>query len=158
MDRKIFFNRYFFVIILLGCGALVSSFIVAEGLQRSPCLFCKLQRIPFALMSVNAVFGLIGPYKGGFFKVILAFLGLGALLGMVHFLMQMLMVPDFCSSQRCFISPEEFLNTLQSPQCSKVSWSVGGIPVSLFNAMLHGITLGVSIRLKTKKKLIRNVI
>ena len=108
-------------------------------------------------MIANALLGLIGPYKEGFFKVIVCVLGIGVLIGTGHFLMQMGMLPDFCSYQRGFNTPEEFLNTLQSLKCSKVNWSILGIPVSLLNAMLHGSVLGVSLRLKAKKKLMRGL-
>ena len=108
-------------------------------------------------MIANALLGLMGPYKEGFFKVIVCVLGVGILLGGVHFLMQMGLVSDFCLSQRGFNSPEEFLNTLQSSKCSKINWSILGIPVSLLNAMIHGSVLGISLRLKAKKKLMRGV-
>jgi|GEM_PF-2530502 disulfide bond formation protein DsbB len=154
-NTRVFLNRFFVGILCLGVFALTSSFLAVHVFDLNPCTLCKMQRIPFALMIANAGLGLLGPYKEGFFKVIIGVLGLGVLLGGVHFLMQMGMVPDFCSSQRGFHSPEEFLNVLQAPKCSK-SWSLLGIPVSLLNAMLHGSTLGVSIRL-TKKKLIRGL-
>ena len=153
--QRIFFNRFFLAILCLGSIALTSSFLAAHVFDLKPCVLCKLQRIPFALMIANALLGLIGPYKEGFFKVIIGVLGLGVLLGTVHFLMQMGIVPDFCSSTRGFNSHEEFLNVLQAAKCSKINWSILGIPVSLLNALLHGSALGLSIHLKSKKKLIR---
>ncbi len=139
----------------MGVLALSCSFIAVHVFDLKPCTLCKVQRIPFALMIINALLGLLGPYKEGFFKVIVGVLGLGVLLGGVHFLIQIGMVPDSCSSTRGFNSPEEFLNTLQAPKCSKMNWSILGVPVSLLNAMIHGSILGVSVHLKTKKKLIR---
>ena len=156
-STRIFLNRFFLVILCMGTLALTCSFVAAHVYNLKPCTLCKMQRIPFALMIANALLGLIGPYKEGFFKVIVCVLGLGILLGSVHFLMQLGMVPDFCSSQRGFNSSEEFLNGLQTPNCSKINWSILGIPISLLNALLHGSVLGVSLRLKTKKKLMRGV-
>ncbi len=156
-STRIFFNRWFLGILCIGGLALTCSFLAVHVFDLKPCTLCKMQRIPFALMIANALLGLIGPYKEGFFKVIIGVLGLGVLLGTVHFLMQMGIVPDFCSSTRGFNSPEEFLNALQSPKCSKINWSILGIPVSLLNAIVHGSVLGVSLRLKTKKKLMRGV-
>ncbi|MGE0630790.1 MAG: disulfide bond formation protein B [Parachlamydiales bacterium] len=152
---RIFLNRWFLGILCMGVFALTCSFLAVHVFDLKPCTLCKMQRIPFALMIANALLGLIGPCKEGFFKVIVCVLGLGVLLGSVHFLMQMGMVPDFCSSQRGFNSPEEFLNSLQSPKCSKINWSILGIPVSILNALLHGNVLTLSMRLKSKKKLIR---
>jgi disulfide bond formation protein DsbB len=154
-STRVFLNRWFLGILCIGGLALTCSFLAVHVFDLKSCTLCKMQRIPFALMIANALLGLIGPYKEGFFKVIMGVLGVGILLGTVHFLMQMGMVPDFCSSQRGFNSPEEFLNVLQAPKCSKVNWSILGIPVSLLNAMLYGSVLGVSLRLKAKKKLMR---
>lgn len=154
---RIFLNRWFLGILCIGVLALTCSLLAVHVFDLKPCTLCKMQRIPFALMIANALLGLIGPYKEGFFKVIVCVLGVGILLGVVHFLMQMGMVPDFCSSKRGFSSSEEFLNSLQTAKCSKVNWSILGIPVSLLNAMVHGSVLGVSLRLKAKKKLMRGI-
>ncbi len=156
-DTRIFFNRWFLGILCMGILALTCSLLAVHVFDLKPCTLCKLQRIPFALMAANAILGLIGPYKEGFFKVIVSVLGVGVLLGTVHFLMQIGMIPDFCSSQRGFNSPEEFLNVLQAPKCSKLNWSILGTPVSLLNAMLNGSVLGVSLRLKAKKKLVKGI-
>ena len=157
-STRIFLNRWFLGILCIGGLALTCSFLVVHVFDLKPCTLCKMQRIPFTLMIANALLGLIGPYKEGFFKVIIGVLGVGVLLGSVHFLTQIGMVPDFCSSQRGFNSPEEFLNSLQVVSCSKINWSILGIPVSLLNAMVHGGVLGVSLRLKAKKKLMRGII
>ena len=154
---RIFLNRFFLTALCIGVVALTYSFLAVHVFDLKPCILCKMQRIPFALMIANALLGLIGSHKEGFFKVIAGVLGVGVLLGTVHFLMQMGMVPDFCTSQRGFNSPEEFLNVLQASKCSKINWSILGIPVSLLNAMLHGSLLGVSLRLNAKKKLMRGV-
>ncbi|MCB1106601.1 MAG: disulfide bond formation protein B [Chlamydiia bacterium] len=148
MSLRVFFNRWFAGMVCLGMIALICSFLVVHLFHLKPCVLCKLQRIPFALLVANATLGLIGPYKKGFFKVTQLCLGLGVLLGGVHFLMQMGMVPDFCVSQRGFDSPEAFLKGLQGPKCSQVAWDVGGVPVSLMSATLQGLVLWVSIRLK----------
>ena len=156
-STRVFLNRWFLGVLCMSVLALTCSLLAVHVFDLKPCTLCKMQRIPFALMIANALLGLIGPYKEGFFKVIVGVLGLGVLLGTIHFLMQMGMVPDFCSPIRGFNSPEEFLNTLQSPKCSKINWSILGIPVSILNALLHGSVLGVSLRLKAKKKLMRGV-
>lgn len=152
---KIFYNRFFLAILCVGIIAFSSSLIAVHILNLSPCTLCKLQRIPHALLISNALFGLISRYKTGFFKVILAVLGFGVILSTFHLLMQVGVVPDFCSSQRGFTSTDEFLQILQSPKCSQVNWSIWGIPVSLLNALLHGTVLGISVHYKAKKTYIR---
>ncbi|MCB1073457.1 MAG: disulfide bond formation protein B [Chlamydiia bacterium] len=155
-STRIFLNRWFLGILCTGVLALTCSFLAVHVFDLKPCTLCKMQRIPYALLAANAGLGLISGFKEGFYKVVLCCLALGVVLGFIHFLVQMGMVPDFCSSTRGFNSSEEFLNTLQSPKCSKVNWSILGVPVSLLNAILHGSVLGMSIRSKFKKKLIRS--
>lgn len=155
---RVFLNRWFLVTSCMGILALTCSFLAVHFFDLKPCTLCKLQRIPFALIIANAFLGLIGPYKEGFFKVIVGVLGIGVLLGIIHLLMQIGMFPDFCSSHRDFNSPEEFLAALQSSKCSMISWSILGIPVSLLNTLLHGSMLGTSMLLKAKKKLTKGVL
>ena len=156
-NTRLFLNRFFLGGICLGSVALGCSFIAAHVFGLVPCVLCKLQRIPFALMIANGVLGIITSYKEGFFRVIICCLGAGVILGAVHFLVQLGIAPDFCSSQRGFQSPEEFSKILQASKCSKVIWSILGIPVSLANALLHGSILWISLRLKSKAKLTRGV-
>ena len=156
-DKQIFLNRWFVSMLFMGALALTFSILAVHIFHLKPCIMCKLQRIPFALLLVNAAFGLIGPYKEGFFKITQACLALGIVLGAAHFLMQLGTLPDFCVSQRGFESSEEFLRVLQTSKCSDITWSVFGVPASLLNAMLHGLILWMSIRLKRRKKLFRGV-
>ena len=154
-STRIFLNRWFLSMLFIGALALTCSLLAVHVFHLKPCVMCKLQRIPFALMIANALLGLIGPYKEGFFKVIVVVLGLGVLLGTIHFLMQMGMVPDFCTAHRDFDTPEEFLKVLQTSKCSDVPWAIFGVPASLLNTMIHGSIFWVSIRLKGKRNLIR---
>jgi len=154
-DKRIFLNRWFLSMLFMGVLVLTCSILAVQVFHLKPCIMCKLQRIPFALLLANAAFGLIGPYKKGFFRITQMCLAVGVLLGVIHFLMQMGALPDFCTSQRGFDTPEEFLRMIKTSKCSDIAWSVFGVPVSLLNAMLHGLILGSSIRLKARKKLLR---
>lgn len=148
--KQIILNRWFVISIAVGFFSLGASLVAIYVFDLTPCTMCLIQRIPFALLILNGVFGLVGPYKQGFFRVIQGVLVLGIVLGGVHFLMQIGAFPDFCSSQRGFSTPEEFFKSLQSSRCSALTWSMFGIPISLLCVMIHGLFLGMSIRLKTK--------
>lgn len=156
VNKRIFFNRFFLSMLFIGILGLTCSILAVHVFHLKPCMMCKLQRIPFALLIANAAFGLIGPYKQGFFRITQVCLALGILLGSTHFLMQMGTLPDFCAPQRGFNSPEEFSRMLQTSKCSEIAWSIFSVPVSLLNAMVHGLIFGISIRLMARKKLFRS--
>ena len=149
--QRVFFNQWFFAMVLLGGTALGASLLAVEVFGLKPCVMCKLQRIPFALLIMNGGFGLFSSYKQGFFQVLQVCLALGVILGLGHFLMQMGALPDPCATQNGFKSPEEFSKVLLSPKCSMVNWSFFGIPVSLLNALLHGFFLFFSSTLTSMK-------
>jgi len=154
-STRIFLNRWFLSMLFIGALALTFSLLAVHVFHLKPCVMCKIQRIPFALLIANAALGLIGLSKEGFFKVTQICLALGGLLGITHFLMQMGTLPDFCTAHRGFDTPEEFLQMLQNSKCSDVAWAIFGMPVSLMNAMIHGSIFWVSLRLKRKRKLFR---
>jgi len=137
--------------IAIGVVALASSISAVHVFHLKPCVMCKLQRIPFALLIVNAGFGLLSSYKQGFFKVTQVCLALGIALGLGHFLMQMGVLPDFCTSKLGFETAGEFSSLLKTSKCSDIAWSIFGVPVSLLNAALHALILGVSIRFSLRK-------
>lgn len=151
--RRIFLNRYFFLMMLLGAGVLICSIFAEEIFKKAPCALCKLQRIPFALLAANAMLGLLSSWKEGFLRVAQICLVLGVMLGVIHFATQVGIVPEFCFSQRGFTSQEDFLRALQTPKCSEITWSILGIPVSLLSAIVNGLTLGWSIVWNRKKRL-----
>ena len=137
----------------IGVLALASSISAVHLFHLKPCVMCKLQRIPFALLIVNAGFGLLSSYKQGFFRVTQVCLALGIVLGLGHFLMQMGAVPDFCTSKQGFNTAQEFSRMLKTSKCSDIAWSVFGVPVSLLNAMLHTLVLGLGYRFSLKRNL-----
>ncbi len=140
--------------IFIGVIALSSSISAVHLFHLKPCIMCKLQRIPFALLIVNSGFGLLSSYKQGFFRVTQVCLTLGIVLGLGHFLMQIGALPDFCTSKRGFDTAQEFSRILKTSKCSDIAWSVFGVPVSLLNATLHAVALGMGYRFSLKKSLI----
>ncbi|WP_316357409.1 disulfide bond formation protein B [Candidatus Neptunichlamydia sp. REUL1] len=152
-SKRIFLNRWFLAMIAIGSVALACSISAVHVFHLKPCVMCKLQRIPFALLIVNSGFGLLSSYKQGFFKVAQVCLALGVVLGMGHFLMQMGALPDFCTLKKGFDTTQEFSMMLKTSKCSDIAWSIFGVPVSLLNAMLHTLVLGLGYRFSLKKGL-----
>ena len=152
-NKQIFLNRWFLAMIAIGSVALACSISAVHVFHLKPCVMCKLQRIPFALLILNSGFGLLSSHKQGFFKVTQVCLALGVVLGMGHFLMQMEALPDFCTSKKGFDTAQEFSRMLKTSKCSDIAWSVFGVPVSLLNAMLHTLVLGLGYRFSLKKGL-----
>jgi len=151
-NKRVFLNRWFLAMIAIGGVALASSISAVHVFHLKPCVMCKLQRIPFALLIVNAGFGLLSSYKQGFFKVTQVCLALGIVLGLGHFLMQMGTLPDFCTSKRGFETAQEFSRMLKTSKCSDIAWSVFGVPISLLNAALHALILGMGYRFRLRQK------
>jgi len=152
-NKRVFLNRWFLGMIAVGVVALASSISAVHVFHLKPCVMCRLQRIPFALLIVNAGFGLLSSYKQDFFRVTQVCLALGIILGLVHFLMQMGALPDFCTSKRGFETDQEFSRSLKTSKCSDIAWSIFGVPVSLLNATLHALILWTGYRFRRRQKL-----
>ncbi|MGE0630827.1 MAG: disulfide bond formation protein B [Parachlamydiales bacterium] len=133
MTKRVFFNRCFLGCLVVGCLALTTSLLAVHVFHLKPCTMCKLQRIPFALLILNASFGLATSYKMSFFRVIQGCFIIGALLGITHFLIQMGALPDPCVSLKGLASAQEFSQMLKTSKCSDVAWSFLGVPISLIN-------------------------
>jgi len=138
--------------ISIGAVSLSASISAVHLFHLKPCVMCKLQRIPFALLIVNSGFGLSSSSKQGFFRVTQVCLALGILLGLGHFLMQMGALPNFCTSNRGFDTAQEFSRMLQTSKCSDIAWSIFGVPVSLLNAALHALILGSGYRFSLRNR------
>ena len=74
--------------------------------------------------------------KGGFLGV-MGCLGGGAVLGIIHFLVQWGALADVCLSQIPPSSLEEFSERLLMPGCSGAAWAIGGLPVSIVSAAVQ---------------------
>ena len=130
----------------LGGIALAISWLAVHVFYLKPCLMCRFQRIPFALLIVNSYLGMVTSCKVGFFRVAQGCLLLGGILGLGHFLVQMGALPDPCVVQKGMRSVQEFSQLLTSPKCSDVSWKILGVPVSVISAGVCFGILGISIR------------
>ena len=134
----------------LGGAALATSFLAVHFLGLQPCMMCKLQRIPFALLVINSYLGMVTSCKVGFFRVLQGYLFLGGILGLVHFFVQMRGLKDPCAVQKGLSSVQEFSQLLLTSRCSDWSWKILGVPVSLMNAGICFGVLGLSVRGSSK--------
>ncbi len=132
--------------LVLAGGALATSFLAVHLLGMEPCMMCKLQRIPFALLVVNSYLGMVTSCKVGFFRVLQGYLFLGGIFGFFHFFVQMGAFPDPCLAQKGLGSVQEFSQLLTSSRCSDLSWKILGVPVSLINGGICFGVLGLSVR------------
>ena len=130
---------------------MIASLLAVQVFHLKPCTLCKLQRIPFALLILNASLGLITSMKLGFFRVIQGCLLLGTILGLGHFLIQVGALPDPCFSPKGLSTAQEFSQLISTSKCSTVSWSFLGIPISLINCI--GCSLVFGVMLKNFRKL-----
>ena len=144
--KRVFFNRCFLGCLVIGCLALTASLLAVHAFHLKPCTMCKLQRIPFALLILNASFGLATSYKMDFFRVIQGCFGLGALLGIAHFLIQIGALPDPCVSPKGLSSAQEFSQMLKTSKCSDVAWSFLGVPISLINFALCSLVFWLTLK------------
>ena len=140
------------MMMVLGGIVFCISFGAVYRLGLKPCLMCKVQRIPFALLMINSFLGMVTHCKAGFFKVVQGALLLGGILGLVHFLLQLGALPDFCVRERGMASAQAFSERLIAPRCSDRSFEFAGMPVSLISAGLCVGVFGLSIRGKGKMK------
>jgi len=146
IPKRVFFNRLFLGCLLIGCLALTASLLAVHVFHLKPCMMCKLQRIPFALLVLNASLGLATSYKMGFFRIIQGCFILGALLGVAHFLIQIGALPDPCVSQKGFGTTQEFSQMLKTSKCSDVAWSFLGVPISLINFALCSLVFWLTLK------------
>lgn len=134
-------KKWFIFLIFFGVGFLATAILSQYFLHLRACFLCHVQRIPFVLLIVTALCGLVTPYKNQCLKIILGILGTGALLGLTHFLIQLGLVKDFCFSPRGFGTPAAFLSALEKGRCAQVTWAILGIPVPLLGMISHGAIL-----------------
>ena len=150
-NKRVFLNRWFLAMLVIGVVALEAP--LSGGLCFSFKTLRDVQAPKDPLLIVNTGFGLLSSRKQGFFKVIQGCLALGIVLGFGHFLMQVGALPDFCSAPKGVATVDEFSKMLKTSSCSKIAWSVLGIPMSLLNGMFCAAILGVGFRFSTKKRL-----
>ena len=104
------------------------------------CFFCNLQRVVYILISIISLFGIVfSSFRKHAFWLIVLILSIGIIISAYHSLIQYGFLKDPCK-----IAPQiSNLNSFEtlifnSPiPCSKISWSLFGISISLYNFGLY---------------------
>jgi disulfide bond formation protein DsbB len=136
LERTIVVNRYLVVISAFAGLILLSSYVNEYLFSSIPCRMCKLQRLPYFVIFISAIFGVISNKKH-FFNLILK-IGFAVSFGfaLYHLLIQYGLIADSCAMTTTITDLNSFKAMLQSHiPCSKISWSLFGLPIPFYNAM-----------------------
>lgn len=148
-------NRLLLICSAFAILALFFSFFHEYILGIRPCNLCKLQRAPIVAILALSIFGFITRFKDISLNLVqLSFL-VAFLLASYHLLVQLGLIADPCIVPKNIKSIDDFRKMLDAPiPCSKVSWSLFGIPISAYSATF---SLSFLIFLWRKKRLLQTL-
>lgn len=160
-------GKFFISLILFSLLALSVSFSAQSQGNIIPCKFCILQQASYSLILTVAILGLVGNKKRVLFAL-RSVLIIAAFIAGYHTLIQFGLIKDPCithspipSEQFAQILLENIPTTVAS--CSKQSWTVFNLPISLYNLMSYLFLFFSSYRLTRsplmiKQKLVEKLI
>ena len=131
---------YFWIILFLSILALSFSFSFEYFGDIKACLFCNLQRITYILIAGFSLLGIvISSFKKYAFWPIVIILSFGIVISTYHVLIQHGFLKDPCKIAPQITALNSFENLIfHSPvPCSKISWSLFGISISIYNLGLY---------------------
>jgi len=136
--KQVTLNRMFAAFLGIAALVLIISLLAEKFGDLESCTLCKLQRIPYALIGLNAALGIFTSIKKGAFKVIQVCLVASFFLGGFHASVQHGKITDPCIRTVAVIqNPQDYSGLLTSGKnCSQISWVLLGIPLSLYNSLL----------------------
>ena len=148
-------NRFFLIVIIMSFIALVASYSAEYIFQKIPCQLCNLERLPYFGMLIIGMIGLSAFDKKAPLIILLGICAISLILGAYHYGVQQNIFKDFCKGS-AVSTIEDYRNMLNSPTCSKVSFSIFGIPATLINFFISlSFILMTSLRIYDyRKKLI----
>jgi len=133
--EQVTLNRVFAALMVVSVGVWVFVLVVEKVGGMEACVLCKLQRIPYALIGLNSVLGIFTSIKKGFFKGVI-----GTVVRQVgdNYIVQLGGVKDPCVRRVAKLeSSRDYTALLTSgASCSRVSWELLGMPLSLYNTFL----------------------
>lgn len=99
-----------------------------DSYNLDSCLMCSIQTILLTILFVISVVGMndFVSQEKTFFKLLQGCIVLEAALALIHFSIQMSVLPDFCH-----------LVQLRQPKCSDITWSIFGVSASLVNFLFQ---------------------
>ncbi len=104
------------------------------------CLFCNLQRLIYILIAILSFLGIaISSFKKYAFWSIAIILFMGIIISIYHTLIQYGFLKDPCKVATQITDINSFENLIfYSPiPCSKISWSLFGVSISIYNLGLY---------------------
>jgi len=121
---------------VFACIALILSFLYEYIWNIIPCTLCKIQRVPFIFILLFLPFSLAKFSKNITIKIIALNFLISTLIAGFHFLIQMHIISDSCAipNINTLEDFEKILSNINS--CSKISWSLLGLPISFFNTVI----------------------
>lgn len=128
-------NKIFALSLGFSIIAVLFSLFVEYGLSIKPCSLCKWQRWVFISISGGSLLGfLLNRKREMLGLVLICFVGL-FLLSSYHGLVQYGVISDPCIVPK-ISSADDFWKMINAPlPCSKISFSIFGIPISVFNSI-----------------------
>ncbi len=127
-------------LLLFLCGIsaalLASTFVVEYGFNIPPCNLCLLERIPYGLVSLVGIMGLMHPSRIFLWAIFLVFIG-SILLSAYHLAVvyHWLDTPSLCTKP-FFGSMEELLASDTITPCDNSPFNVMGLPLALWNLLV----------------------
>lgn len=129
---KIKTNRFFVGVMLVASIVLAVSYSAEFIFHKIPCQLCKLERIPYLGMLIIGLVGFLASDKKTPLFFLLGICLISLILGTYHYGVQQNFFKDFCKANPVS-TMEDFKNMINSPACSKIGFSIFGIPTSFFN-------------------------
>lgn len=127
--------------ILLGIAlvCLAASFFVEYALKISPCMLCKLQRIPYFATAALAFIGLFIPFKQALIRLTQVFFLTGVIMASYHTCVQFHFLASSCQTKKI--------------EQTGPSWRVLGLPPPLYNGVISlAVLIGSEIFLVRSRK------
>lgn len=135
----------FWTIFIVSCMAVSSSFFVEIWLKKQPCFLCQIQRVLYLLLIPVALIGIFSPLITLGKRCCILLLIASCLVSSYHSLVQFKVIRDKCQIDLRINDPESYKSMLLKTNnlktsCSKISWIILGIPISVINNLIS-ITL-----------------
>lgn len=120
------------------------TFAVEYGFKIPPCNLCILERIPYGLVIILGIMGLIYPSRIFLWSILIVFGG-SMLLSIYHLALvyHWLDIPALCTKP-LFGSVEDMLASDTITPCDSSPFNILGLPLALWNLLLSASMLGIS--------------
>jgi len=127
----------------ISAAILVTTFVIEYGFNIVPCNLCLLERVPYGLVSLLGIIGLIYPSRIFLWGILVVFLG-SIILSAYHLAVvyHWLDIPTLCTKP-FFGSVEEMLVSDTITPCDSSPFNIMGLPLALWNLLVSGGLAGI---------------